>query len=213
MKTDYASNNNEIRAHELLAPLIGACPDSVWETISAELEAQRLKAKNKLKDKLKNLPRVPLVVAGSVVIITISAWAFFNHKSVSHKNIVSSAIPVKQVAAKTVGSNNNNVAIQPVAAIKISNTVPTPQPEVNSTQVVDETAKAEKHKRNAEASNNISAVQNLRPVTDNKDDGIVDIQASNNSSPAASTHHSDSLTNKAVNPSSDELPNIADNEK
>jgi hypothetical protein len=73
MKMDYANSNCERRARELLAPLAGVCPDSVWEGISTDLEAKRAEANNKWLNKLGSAPKTPLIIAGAIAIITLSA--------------------------------------------------------------------------------------------------------------------------------------------
>jgi len=96
MKMDYASSSCEGRAHELLAPLTGACPDSVWESISSELEERRLKASNNWLNKLNNT-RTPLIVAAAIIVVTIAAWSLFSFRSINKSEVANTSTPVKQV--------------------------------------------------------------------------------------------------------------------
>ncbi|HWY98252.1 MAG TPA: hypothetical protein VNY36_04110, partial [Bacteroidia bacterium] len=79
MKMDYANNNCERRARELLAPLAGVCPDSVWDGISIDLEAKRAETNSKWLNKLSSAPKIPLIAAGIIIVITLSAWMIITH--------------------------------------------------------------------------------------------------------------------------------------
>jgi hypothetical protein len=106
MKTDYASSNCEQRARELLAPVTGVCPDSVWENISIELEANRKEAENTWLNKLNNTPRTPLIAAAVVVVITLSSWLILSHKSTNKTETVAQVtpVPVSNTTVATIAS-------------------------------------------------------------------------------------------------------------
>jgi len=103
MKTDYASSNCEQRARELLAPVTGACPASVWENVSIELEANRIEAENTWLNKLNNAPRTPLIAAAVVVVITLSSWLILSHKSTNKTEAVAqvTSVPVSSTPVAT----------------------------------------------------------------------------------------------------------------
>ncbi len=119
MKMDYASNNCEKRAHELLAPLAGICPDSVWESVCVELETKRAEANSKWLNKLSSSPKIPLVAAGSLALVIISSWMFLTHKSVQSNSSIASSVPVKSTVAPTPKpSVNSSASIVPAVPVK-----------------------------------------------------------------------------------------------
>jgi hypothetical protein len=147
MKTDYANSNCEKRVHELLAPLTGVCPDSVWESVSIDLDTKRAEAKNKWANKISNAPRLPLMVAGTILVVTISAWMFFTHKSSLPKNEMVNTTPVKHSISP---APKTDVNVVPVAQVTI------PKADVQPSQVADQgsnqqqsmvAVKTEKHKK------------------------------------------------------------------
>jgi hypothetical protein len=106
MRMDYVNSNCEGKARELLAPLTGACPDSVWENVSIALAEKRKEAENKWMNKIGNIPKVPLLAAAVISVVAISSWLYFTHKSsnlngrVTSASIVSNTPPVKAPESK-----------------------------------------------------------------------------------------------------------------
>lgn len=155
MKMDYASSSSEKRAHDLLAPLVGACPDSVWEVLNVELEARRLKARSNWLNNISISPKVPLMVAGAIAIIVLSVWGITSLKQAKHTNeVVTNVNPVKQVSVQQVNTNSNNnkvvvqsaTLVQPVAKPVTDNSTNNNKQD-NSTALV----KADKHKKHIDS--------------------------------------------------------------
>ena len=135
MNTDYEKSSFEQKAFELLAPLAGNCPDSVWDNVNIELAARKAEADNKWFKKAVNSPKTVLVAAGVIAVVTLSSWMLFmnkgGHTTVAANTTVQQAPqPVKQTPVKedkpvpvAVAANTNNTADQ--------NPVPAPAPVVN----------------------------------------------------------------------------------
>ncbi|HXP51441.1 MAG TPA: hypothetical protein VN922_15905 [Bacteroidia bacterium] len=148
MKTDYANNDCEKRVHELLAPLTGVCPDSVWESVSIDLDTKRAEAKNKWTNKISNAPRLPLMVAGTILVITISAWMFFTHKNIMPKNEIVNSAPVKHSVSPAPKPEVNIVPVAQVTAPKTVNVQPSQVTDQGLNQQQNMAAiKIDKHKK------------------------------------------------------------------
>jgi|GEM_PF-1993913 len=135
MSTDYEKSSFENKAFELLAPLAGNCPDSVWDNVSVELAARKAEADNKWFKKAANSPRTALIAAGIIAVVTLSSWMLFMNKGSHNTVAVNTTVqqapqPVKQTPVKedkpapvAVAANTNNTAVQ--------NPAPAPTPVVN----------------------------------------------------------------------------------
>jgi len=221
MKMDYASSSCEGKAHELLAPLTGACPDSVWESISSELEERRLKAKNNWLNKL-NSSRTPLIVIGAIVVITISSWSFFNYKKIQKTEAANTNIPLKQVAKQPV-TNSVTPIVKQVAVVGSNSDIVnqnTPSQSQSDNSIV--VARNEKHKKladtvksNSVAGKNESIKEDNSPlVIHTNNDGEEPLTSSNvaggKSVEVKLDRPDESGSNAIINQPSAEITSVAD---
>ena len=225
MKMDYASNSCEGRAHELLAPLTGACPDSVWESISSELEEKRLKAKNNWLNKL-NSSRTPLIIIGAITVITIVTWSFFNYKKIQKIEVASTNFPLKPVTVKPLKQLVGNSAA-PVAkqvAVTESSTEAANQntSDQNQSSNIVAVVKNEKHKKITDSVGRKALVQ--KTGSTKEDDSPLVIHTNSDGEEPLTTSNvaggksvevkldraDGSITNNTVNQPSAELTSVAD---
>ncbi|MGP8216013.1 MAG: hypothetical protein ACLQQ4_10650 [Bacteroidia bacterium] len=121
------NNNFEKKAHELLAPLTGICPGSIWDGVSIDLAARRARSEEKWLNKLGNAPKIPLIASGAVAVLTIAVWMFFIHPA-RHSGSFIAGAPVNNNPAqvsKAPVNNNNSAATAPVV---IANDISTQNP-------------------------------------------------------------------------------------
>ena len=112
MRMDYVNSNCEGKAKELLAPLTGACPDSVWENVNIALEEKRKEAESRWMNRINNVPRVPLLAAAAILVVTISSWLFFTHRNGNlNGNLTSASIVSNTPTVKAPESNINATVI------------------------------------------------------------------------------------------------------
>ncbi|HTA82228.1 MAG TPA: hypothetical protein VK783_04825 [Bacteroidia bacterium] len=172
MKMDYASNNCEGRARELLAPLTGVCPDSVWENVSTDLDARRREMENKWVNKINNVPKMPLLAAAAIAVISISAWMFFSHRD---NTLSASTVSISNISEPK--KNTNTIASQqPVVkkdtAVKMLNSLVTDPP---AQSLPSQNSSVSLTKVNQPVKNQVvqSNVQNtqMQASKDDKDDG------------------------------------------
>lgn len=169
---DYASSNSEKRAHELLLNLAGACPESVWENISIELETKRKEAEGKWAMKIANMPKMPLVVAGVVIIITASAWMVVNYVSKHAEKSVMNKTEAPVVDIKPVA--NNTAPVQVSVPVVNNNSVQQPTADNQSPQPFAQNiggtiAKNDKKLDKQQVTNNVTPAQTKANA--DKDDG------------------------------------------
>ena len=117
MSTDYANSSFEQKARELLSPLSAACPDTVWESLTADLAARRAEADNKWF-KAANTPKTALIAASVIAVITLSSWLFFTNKGNKHNaEVVNTNVQPPAPQKANVALVNENKPATPVAVV------------------------------------------------------------------------------------------------
>jgi len=171
MRMDYVNSNCEGKAKELLAPLTGACPDSVWENVSVALDERRKEAENRWINKINNVPKVPLLVAAAISVIAISSWLFFIHRSGNLKESNTSTAMVSNTSPVKAPENKINAAVIQTAEIKKDNIDTQPSVKVQESAMVQNNVPVMKN--NGSLKNmtvNISNKPVQAPVVSQKDD-------------------------------------------
>lgn len=144
MSTDYTGINFEETARELLAPLSRACPCSVWEEISTELETKREKTAKKWLNSSNTPVRTVSVAAGSLMLLVLCGWLFLNGKSsksnvlmVKHVGTQPFSAPVKNSYPANKPDNEPSVnTLQATPATVAKKDVPKTVENINTETVV-----------------------------------------------------------------------------
>ncbi len=171
MRMDYVNSNCEGKAKELLAPLTGACPDSVWENVNIALDEKRKEAESKWMNKISNVPKVPLLAAAIISVIAISSWFFFSHRSSNLNGSVASTAIVSNTPSVKAPATKINATVIQTAEVKKDSTQAQPSVKIQEAAMVQNNMPVMKNNGSLKnMSMNVNNKPLQAPVVSQKDD-------------------------------------------
>jgi hypothetical protein len=115
MSKTYNKSIIEIKAKELLFPLQVACPDTLWQELSYQLNEYNSKSENKWTNKLYTPKALALAMVG-IAIIIVAGWKLSS--GMGGRLLQKSApTPAEKPQAALAPSNNNFLADKPAKPV------------------------------------------------------------------------------------------------
>jgi hypothetical protein len=154
MNKEYNKSNIEIKAKELLLPIRGMCPDSVWQELNYHLN-EHTSVQSQWTGKLNSTSKIIIGAVAVVSVIGLLIWKFsgkienWSHDKSTGTTLFKNAQPAPSPVKKELPP--------PTKAVATSDTTHVVKP-----VVVKDSAKVPKN--NIPVASNVVATQNVAPV-------------------------------------------------